>query len=680
MTTVLVVDDSVANRQVIHDLLDISGYEVLEAAGGEDALVLAHRERPQVVVTDVLMPGMDGYELVRLLREDPDTADVGVVFYSGNYDERELRPIADAYDIDQIVTKSSDPQPLLDAVDAVVSHAATVPNGSTEPRAHTDRDHLRLVNHKLVETVQRLKDSEQRFQAIVESAPVGIVVGTSTGQATYANPAMAAIMRASADDLLDRGWLNCLAPEHHQQALAMLAEPGPATTPRYRDQVSGADRSPQWLDVQLRLTDDGNGTPTGFIAIVEDVTPVVEAEGRRDVEHQRRTQEADWRTSQRMESLRRFAGGAAHDFNNILAIVLAHGEILRETITEVLQSDHLDPQHAKNMTSDLDSILHAADRAAHLTRQLLYFGQRGPAQAAATDINAALEPEIELVCATLRRSITVEPHLAPDLPPVLAVPAQIAQVLRHLASNAADAMPDGGVLRIETTLDVNGSPLPEVLRTGNGKCVRLTVRDTGHGMTPDEVEHAIEPFYTTKSRAQTSGLGLTTVQGIANQSGGDLIIESQPGKGTAVHVILPATAVPISRAPVVATAGARSGGDETVLVVDDEQQIRTIVDRILTAAGYHVLTAADGAQALDLAHRHPGPIHCLLTDLVMPGMPGTELGRRLAEERPDLSILYMSGYAEPLNDRVQNAIPLLTKPFTKATLLAALRGSIVFHK
>jgi signal transduction histidine kinase/CheY-like chemotaxis protein len=423
--------------------------------------------------------------------------------------------------------------------------------------------------------------------------------------------------------------------------------------------------------VQLRCPDDGEGNPAGFVAIVEDVTDSVTAEQQREAEHRRRSQEADWRTDQRMESLRRLAGGAAHDYNNILASVLAHAEFLQEAIADAATVGALDTGRAAAMTADLDSILVGSNRAARLTRQLLLFGHRGPARTASTDLNASLAPEIDILRATLNRSIAVVERLEPGLPPVVADEAHVAEVLRHLASNASDAMPDGGALTIETALIGPDDPVLTVPpRVRDCRHVRLTVRDDGIGMPTDTAEHAVEPFYTNKTRAQASGLGLTTVQGIVNQSGGDLIIDSKPGIGTSVHVILPASGPPAP--PPAAAPLVDDHSDETILVVDDEEPIRDLVARILSRAGYRVLCAADAGEAMAVVRAYSEPIHCLLTDLIMPGVPGTELARRLRAERPDLRVVFMSGYAEPLREGTDAGIPLLFKPFTKAALLATV--------
>ncbi|HEU5110777.1 MAG TPA: ATP-binding protein, partial [Micromonosporaceae bacterium] len=341
----------------------------------------------------------------------------------------------------------------------------------------------------------------------------------------------------------------------------------------------------------------------------------------------------------------------------------------------------------------------AGRRAAYLTRQLQAFGHRGqPPTTGVVDLNGALQPVIEAM--SLPPGVRLRVSLAAGLRPVVADRAQLGQVLRNLIDNACDAMPGGGELRVESAaggvgldslVPVRPSEDPGATATHRDgtthqdgttgtEYVRFTVRDTGVGMPPHVARQATEPFFTTKPVSRGAGLGLTTASGIARQCGGDVVIESEPGAGTSVHVWLPVAQQAEAPAPPVGTAPAGAPDrSETVLVVDDEEPVRLLVQRILTRAGYRVLTAADAAEALAASRSHAGPLHCLITDLAMPGLPGSELTRRLTAQRPELAVLYMSGYAEADLHHVGNAdnrVNLLPKPFTRVDLLNALRATI----
>jgi two-component system, cell cycle sensor histidine kinase and response regulator CckA len=267
-------------------------------------------------------------------------------------------------------------------------------------------------------------------------------------------------------------------------------------------------------------------------------------------------------------------------------------------------------------------------------------------------------------------------HLAADLGPVAADPTSVAQILLNLIVNADQAMPDGGVLTVATTNVDIPADQPDATLTPAGRYARLTVQDTGHGMTPETLQHAVEPFYTTRERGIGSGLGLATVYGIINQLGGTLHIESTPGHSTTVTIHLPRTD---QRIETPAEDALPAGGTETILVAEDEDGIRDILTRTLTKAGYTILAAANGPAALGLAAHHPGAIQLLLSDVIMPGMLGDELAEHLHEKRPDTGILFMSGYAGDLMNQygvLKPGVTVLPKPFTAAALLAAVRTTL----
>jgi CheY-like chemotaxis protein len=272
--------------------------------------------------------------------------------------------------------------------------------------------------------------------------------------------------------------------------------------------------------------------------------------------------------------------------------------------------------------------------------------------------------------------VRIVTHLAPDLRPILAEPLIVEQVLHNLTLNAGQSMPDGGTIVISTA-DVDAGEVPPVNgEAPAGTFARLTVRDSGHGMSPETLKHAIEPFFTTRGGGLGSGLGLATVYGIVNQLGGALRITSTPGNGTTITVHLPTTDRPVLRPP---DASPPIGGTETILVAEDDDGIRETLTRTLSAAGYTVLTAAGGPAALDLAAAHPGVIDLLLSDVVMPGMLGDELAGNLREVRPAVKVLFISGYAGDLMNRygvLPADITILPKPFTKVELLTAIRAMI----
>ena len=403
------------------------------------------------------------------------------------------------------------------------------------------------------------------------------------------------------------------------------------------------------VEASLATVDTAEGRL--IVAVVRDLTERERAEQERaDLRL-----EAQAHRNQRLESLGQLAGGIAHDFNNLLGVILNYASFVVEEAESPAPA-------AAAIAADARQIIKAGERGTELTRQLLAFARKEVVRPQLLDLNAVLAGVEQLLRRTLGAHITLTVQLAADLPAVNCDPGQIEQLLVSLALNARDAMPAGGQLAIDT------APYEA------GQFVRLRVSDSGTGMPADVVDRAFEPFFTTKPKGEATGLGLATVYGIVTQAGGTVGIESTIGIGTTVTILLPASSSPCpvaDEAPVSVT-----GRGETLLVVEDESALRDVAGRILSGAGYRVLAADGGPQALELAALHEGAIDLLVSDVVMPGMLGKELAERLVHERPDTRVLYMSGYAQPVlaaQGTLDPGVALLEKPFTAADLLSAVR-------
>ena len=378
--------------------------------------------------------------------------------------------------------------------------------------------------------------------------------------------------------------------------------------------------------------------------------------------------EGQLRQVQKMEAIGQLAGGIAHDFNNLLMIILGAGELVADS----LDSD--DPGRGH-----LAEIIGAAERAAGLTHQLLAFSRKEIVQPQVVRLDEVVPDLLALLRRTIRESIEIDHEGTPDLWSTMIDRSQLEQVLVNLSVNAGDAMPGGGTLRVTTenrVVDEGGAGTHPGLVAGD--YVVLSVCDTGAGMTPEVAARAFEPFYTTKPRGSGTGLGLATVYGIVQQAGGSIFIDSEPGRGTTVSVYLPATE---ARARTVepAAAARREPGGETILLVEDEDGVRGVVTRILERNGYHVLSARSGAEALETAAAHPGRIALALTDVVMPGLSGPDFADRVKAVKPDLKIVFMSGYPDDVAAELGVLDPhtnYLQKPFGEAAVLETLARAL----
>jgi signal transduction histidine kinase len=379
------------------------------------------------------------------------------------------------------------------------------------------------------------------------------------------------------------------------------------------------------------------------------------------------------RQSQRLESLGQLAGGVAHDFNNLLGAIINYASFVAEDLAEAAATDP--SRDWSSAQHDIAQIQRSADRAAQLTHQLLSFARREVVRPQVLIVNEVVSEVEQLLRRTIGEHVELATSLETDLWPVLADRGQIEQVLVNLAVNARDAMPAGGLLTIETAnVTVDESYAAGYPGAQAGRHVRLRVSDTGEGMEAGVLRRAFEPYFTTKPNGEGSGLGLATVYGIITQAGGVAKIYSEAGIGMTFTALLPATEE-VRRVAASATPPG-AGGAETVLVVEDEEAMRDVVERILSRNGYRVLTAANGPAAIELVGGRDDHIDLLLTDVVMPQMLGKEAAERIVALRPDVKVLYMSGYAMPVlgaHGTLEEGVTLVEKPFSEPTLLAKVR-------
>ncbi len=375
--------------------------------------------------------------------------------------------------------------------------------------------------------------------------------------------------------------------------------------------------------------------------------------------------------AQRLESLGELAGGIAHDFNNLLAVIINYAAFIANDLDAASGIDGDD--RWRGTREDVEQIRLAGERASHLTHQLLAFARREVVQPEVVDVNHVVGDVEQLLRRTLGEQVELHSSLAADLRPVLIDPGRLEQILVNLAVNARDAMPDGGVLRIDTAnVDVDEDCAAARAELSPGPHVRLRVSDTGEGMPHETVRHAFDPFFTTKPPGQGTGLGLATVYGVVQQASGCSQIDSEPSVGTTITVLLPATDQAIAHAERQADSPAPRG-DETILLVEDEQALREVTRRILTGAGYRVIVAANGPEALEAAGGHAGPIDLLLSDVIMPQLAGPQLAELLLAQRPSMRVLLMSGFAQPILDaggHLDDGMALIEKPFSGPGLLA----------
>jgi two-component system cell cycle sensor histidine kinase/response regulator CckA len=501
---------------------------------------------------------------------------------------------------------------------------------------------------------EQIEQREARFRALVEHNDALITIMDERARAIYVSPSYEWTLGYTPEELYampdlwplvhpeDLAWV--------KEQLAEVARRPVVTLPRPLRAVTKDGRI---RNVALTLTDRRHDPAVGGVT----------GNGR-DVTDELLLEE-QLRQAQKMEAIGQLAGGVAHDFNNLLTVIKGYSEFIRATSTP-----------ADEHRQDAEEIGHAADRAALLTQQLLAFSRKQVLRPEVLEINRVVDDASRMLGRLLGEDVALDLRLAPDAGAVRADAGQLQQVLLNLAVNARDAMPLGGRLTIATENVVAEREAPaQPAPLSAGRFVRLTVGDTGTGMPPEVLAHAFEPFFTTKEMGKGTGLGLSTVYGIVTQSHGRLRVDSVPGKGTTFEIFFPqageAAAAPM---PAATKPGAR--GSETVLLVEDDAMVRRLAEATLERAGYRVLTAPSGGDALRLAAGRDGAIDLVITDVVMPGMPGPELAQRLEASQPGLRVLYMSGYADDTMARHgvnEEHVSFLAKPFTPDELARRVR-------
>ena len=439
------------------------------------------------------------------------------------------------------------------------------------------------------------------------------------------------------------------------------------------DNDEGARVLRQWLDGVAENERVDIITRNGETVPVEVSTRLVDAAGKaigiqgiaRDV-RERDALERQLRQSQKMEAVGQLAGGVAHDFNNLLTVIRGNAELL---IAELPPNDP-----ARN---DVEQITQAADRAAALTRQLLAFSRKQVVQPRELDLNELLGGLEKMLQRLIGEDFTILTLRSHEPALVKADPGQLEQVMLNLVVNARDAMPGGGTITVETAMIDVGDDAHAPVSSPSGRAIVLSVTDTGTGMDAATQARIFEPFFTTKEVGKGTGLGLSTVFGIVQQAGGQISCSSQPGKGTTFHIYLPMVATCAVADTVDEVTDDQLGGHETILLVEDEDAVRALASRILRRAGYKVIEARHGQDALAAAHDHPYHIDLLLSDIVLPAMNGLVLSKRLGMYRPGLRVLLMSGYTDDEIVRRglhEPGIAYLQKPFTSDVLAAKVRA------
>ena len=634
---ILHLEDDPNDMELVRSTLKKGGIDCdVEVVSDRPSFVAAfERGNADLILSDFSLPSFDGLSALKIVRAR--AADLPFIIVSGTLGEEAA--------IDSLHSG---------ATDYVLKHRLAR-LGPAVRRAMSEADGRRARR----EVEEALQNERQFLRALLESLEVGIVACDRNGILTLFNRATREFHGLPEEPLPPERWAEHLRLFRADGKTPLEKEAIPLFRALQGEQVRNAELTIVPADGLSRTVVasgqpilDGHGRNLGAVIAMHDIT-------------ERKQLEEQLRQSQKMEAVGRLAGGIAHDFNNLLNVITGYGEMISERLP---QGDPMGPK--------IDQIKKAAQRAASLTRQLLAFSRKQVIEPRVLDLNALLADLDKMLRRMIGEDIEMSTVEGQPLGRIKADPGQIEQIVMNLVVNARDAMPQGGKLTLGTAnVDLDQAFARRNAGARAGAYVLLSVGDTGTGMDPETQSHIFEPFFTTKEMGKGTGLGLATVYGIVKQNNGYIEVESAPGRGACFRVYLPRVQ---DRAEALRAreSTAPPQGSETILVVEDEDLVRQVVREALRSFGYTVLETGDAEEGARICKSHAGPIHLLMTDVIMPKMNGRALAKRLTLQRPDLKVLYMSGYTDSAivqHGVLEPGVSFLQKPFALTALARKVR-------
>ncbi len=646
---VLIVDDNQDNLYLLETMLKADGYEVVPATNGAEALEKLHSESFDMVIADILMPVMDGFQLCRECKTDENLKHVPFVFYTATYVDEKDEELALALGADKFIRKPIEPDEFLNIIRGLVKHVETAKLAPKEPTIAEETEVLKLYSERLVHKLEKkmldlekeiarrrkleeeLRRSEERYRLITENARDVIVTTDMDLNITYLSPSVQYLGTRTPEEIMATPLEKLLAPASFEMVKKIFEEELPLAESPTRDsarsrvleaEIIRRDGTTVPVEARVNFLRDSQGKPTGLIAVLRDITE------RKRAEREKRELELKAQIASRLASIGEMAAGIAHEINNPLTGVVGYAQLLMSR-----------PDTPPDIKAELSVINDCAQRVADIVRRLLTFARQTKPERKLVDINALVQSALTLRAYNLKmNNITVTTRLDPRLPATVADPGQIQQVLLNLIVNAETEMRlahGGGNLTITTEKA--------------GDKIGITVRDDGPGIKPEIIDKIFDPFFTTREAGQGTGLGLSICYGIVTEHNGRIYAESKYGEGATFVVELPVVTPPQPAPP--PTQKPRKRAKATILVVDDEQVVRDLVIRALTEQGHRVDAVGSAAEALKRIKRRKYDL--LLIDIKLPHRSGMELYRHVQEIDSSLArkVLFITGDVMSLDTR-----------------------------
>jgi len=684
---ILIVDDNDVNIYFLETLFKGYGHKSYEAKNGKEALEVLQKEQIDLIISDILMPVMDGFTLCLEVHKQDRLKDIPFIFYTATYTGPKDEEFARKIGADCFIVKPCEPQVMMEHVNELLSNSHQPPIKDNEIAENDEKDIFKLYNERLIRKLEQkmieaekelitrieIEDALRRNEAILNATQEIAKIGGWeydifnekiywTNEVYNIHDIEKSEFTETPEDVIARS-LECYS-ENVRDQLNIAFRKCVSEGIRYELDCEFTSKKGRKLFVKT------SGYPvyenemiTKIYGYLMDITQYKEAEKEKE------SLNAQLRQSQKLESLGQLAGGVAHDFNNILSIILGYSEILLRTMPAEME-----------MHNELQEIVNAAKRASDLTRQLLIFSRKHIVQPKIVNINDLIKDLEKMLNRLIGENIKVKNILSENIFKIKADPGQIQQIIMNLVINARDAMPLGGEITIETNnVLVNEENAIKYQGANFGQYVELKVKDNGTGMDEATLNRIFEPFFTTKEAGKGTGLGLSTVFGIVKQSEGYIFVDSELNKGTRFIMIFPNTTEKLNYQKELLEEEDLGGKGEQILIVEDEKPLIELIENMIIKLGYKPISATNGYDALNLVKDHDLKPDLIITDIVMPGMNGRELIQKLSEILPDLRVIYISGYTDNTvidsKDYFPNA-PYLQKPFSFIAIAKQIKAAL----
>jgi len=673
---ILIVDDHEENRYLLEALLRGQGHEVVSATDGAEALEKALHDDFDMIITDILMPRMDGFQLCREVKKNEKLKKIALVFYTSTYIDPKDEKFALSLGAEKFIIKPTEPDVFIEILKAVIRSYQTGTPVAPKPVVEEEAVYLKEYNERLirkledkvvrVESINKgLGESEKKYRELIDTANDAIGTIGPTGYFSFVNPKFCEMTGYSKEEAKELHFSKLVHPEDSAMVTENLRKRLSGEEVPRDYEFRGLTRAGETIYVDINSSIiESEGKIVGILGIIRDITE------RKQAAEEKEKIQVQLLQAQKMEAIGTLAGGVAHDFNNLLTAIQGYTDLA------MMKVDETDPLYR-----DLKQIHLAAVRAASLTRQLLLFSRKQPMDFTPLGINRMVDDLLKMLERLIGEDIATKTELDSDPWTVRADKGNIERVIMNLAVNARDAMPEGGELTIKTENvildDEHCKLIPE---SRPGKFVCLSVGDTGVGMDKGSIEHIFEPFFSTKETGKGTGLGLSVIYGIAKQHEGWINVYSEPGRGSTFRFYLPAFSIKVEDETKEAISLKElQGSGERILLVEDEEGVRKLAMRVLGENGYVVFEAANAKEALDIFEREEGKIHLAFCDVVLPDRTGLELVDQLLSRKPELRVLMSSGYADQKSQWPvirERGFRFLQKPYALPDLLRAIREGI----